>query len=162
MRHHNVFVGLGSNLEDPIAQVTLASEALRQLAVGHTIQSSSLYRSRAVGPPQPDYINAVARFDTLLEPLDLLDALQAIEREQGRVRSIHWGPRTLDLDILLIDELQMQHPRLRLPHPFLPQRNFVLVPLLELAPDLRLPNGDTVANLVQQVGHSGLDRLTPT
>lgn len=159
---HRVFVGLGSNLEDPIAQITRAFDALRLLAVDHVIECSSLYRSRAVGPPQPDYINAVACFDTLLEPLDLLDALQAIEHQQRRVRTVHWGPRTLDLDILLIDDQQWQHPRLQLPHPFLQERNFVLVPLLELAPDLRLPNGDTVADLVQRVGRAGLDRLTFT
>lgn len=158
----HVFIGLGSNLEEPVTQITLALEALRELAADRTVHHSALYRSRAVGPPQPDYINAVARFDTLLQPLELLDALQAIEQQQGRVRSIHWGPRTLDLDILLIDDVQLQHPRLQVPHPFLSQRNFVLVPLLELAPNLRLPSGDTVADLVQQVGHTGLDRLTPT
>lgn len=162
MARHSVFVGLGSNLEDPIAQVTRAMGLLHGLAVDHAVQCSSLYRSRAFGPPQPDYINAVVRFDTQLEPLDLLNALQAIEQQQGRVRAAHWGPRTLDLDILLIDDLQLQHPRLHLPHPFLTQRNFVLVPMLELAPSLRLPNGDTVADLVQQVGRAGLDRLTPT
>ena len=159
---YHAFVGLGSNLEDPVVQITRALEALRQLAVDRTVHSSSLYRSRPIGPPQPDYINAVARFDTRLEPLDLLDALQAIEQQQGRVRSTHWGPRTLDLDILLIDTLQMQHPRLDLPHPFLSQRNFVLIPLHELAPDLRLPKGEPLVDLVQQVGRAGLERLTPT
>lgn len=162
MTIYRTFVGLGSNLEDPAAQISRALEALRQLAVDHAVHSSSLYRSRPIGPPQPDYINAAARFDTPLEPLDLLDALQAIEQQQGRVRSAHWGPRTLDLDILLIDKLQMQHPRLQLPHPLLSQRNFVLVPLHELAPDLQLPKGETLVDLVQQVGRAGLERLTPT
>lgn len=162
MPQHSVFVGLGSNLEDPVAQLIRAVESLRLLAVAKKVQCSSFYRSRAVGPPQPDYVNAVAHFATVLEPLDLLDALQSIEQQQGRVRSLHWGPRTLDLDILLIDQMQMQHPRLHVPHPYLPERNFVLVPLLELAPNLRLPNGDTVADQVQQVGQAGLDRLTLT
>lgn len=89
----------------------------------------------------------------------MLDALQQIELAQGRVRSIHWGPRTLDLDILLIDDLQLDLPRLQVPHPFLRQRNFVLIPLLELAPDLQLPGGDKVADLVQQIGAAGLTRL---
>ena len=162
MSDQRVFVGLGSNLEDPAAQIARASEALRTLTTGRVLQLSSLYLSRAVGPPQPDYVNAVASFETKLAPLDLLDALQAIERAQGRERSTHWGPRTLDLDILLIDNLQLQHPRLQVPHPYLTQRNFVLVPLQELAPDLRLPNGDKVADLVQRVGHTGLNRLTLT
>mgnify|MGYP006172180375 CR=1 FL=1 len=159
MSPQRVFVGLGSNLEQPSAQIAQAADALRKLAIGHSFQLSSLYSSRAVGPPQPDYVNAVACFETNLTPLDLLDALQAIERQQGRTRSIHWGPRTLDLDILLIDDLQLQHPRLQVPHPFLSQRNFVLVPLEELAPDLQLPNGDKVADLVQRVGYTGLNRL---
>lgn len=162
MPQHGVFVGLGSNLDDPFAQLSRAIESLRLLAVDASLECSSFYRSRAVGPPQPDYVNAVVHFATELEPLDLLDALQSIEKQQGRVRALHWGPRTLDLDILLIDEIQMQHPRLLVPHAYLPQRNFVLVPLLELAPNLRLPNGDTVADLVQQVGRAGLDRLTLT
>lgn len=162
MSSQRVFVGLGSNLEQPSVQIAQAAEALRKIAIGGSFQLSSLHSSRAVGPPQPDYVNAVARFETNLAPLDLLDALQAIEQQQGRVRSIHWGPRTLDLDILLIDDLQLQHPRLQVPHPFLSQRNFVLVPLQELAPDLLLPNGDKVADLVKRVGHAGLNRFTLT
>ncbi|MCR6652278.1 MAG: 2-amino-4-hydroxy-6-hydroxymethyldihydropteridine diphosphokinase [Cellvibrionaceae bacterium] len=160
MGYHNVFVGLGSNLNDPEGQIKLACDALRQLANDQTIQVSSLYHSVAVGPPQPDYLNAVAHFATSLDPLALLDALQAIEAAQGRVRSLHWGPRTLDLDILLIDDLQLDHSRLQVPHPFLRQRNFVLVPLLELAPELRLPGSDKVADLVQQIGETGLTRLS--
>lgn len=162
MPEHTVFVGLGSNLEDPIAQIRQALESLHRLATHNSLVSSSLYRSQPVGPPQPSYINAVARFETALDPLELLDALQTIEHQQGRVRGTHWGPRTLDLDILLIDDLAMQHPRLKIPHPFLTTRNFVLVPLLELSPGLRLPSGDTVADLADKVGHAGLDRLTLT
>lgn len=162
MSSQRVFVGLGSNLEQPSVQIAQAAEALRKIAIGGSFQLSSLYSSHAVGPPQPDYVNAVACFETNLAPLDLLDALQAIEQQHGRVRSIHWGPRTLDLDILLIDDLQLQHPRLQVPHPFLSQRNFVLVPLRELAPDLLLPNGDKVADLVKRVGHAGLNRFTLT
>jgi 2-amino-4-hydroxy-6-hydroxymethyldihydropteridine diphosphokinase len=160
MRFYDVFIGLGSNLNDPAQQIAQASDALRQIASEHTIRLSSLYRSLAVGPPQPDYLNAVAHFTTLLEPLALLDALQKIESAQGRVRTLHWGPRTLDLDILLIDDLRLDHPRLQVPHPYLQKRNFVLVPLLELAPALQLPGGAKVADLVQQIGEAGLTRLS--
>lgn len=156
-----VYVGLGSNLDNPASQLDQAFTALRAIAIDGRIQHSSLYRSKAVGPPQPDYINAVARLETQLQPLEMLDALQRLEAEQGRVRTVHWGPRTLDLDVLLIDDLQLDHPRLKIPHPFLRQRNFVLVPLLELDPNLRLPDGDTVSDLVQQVGTAGLTRFAP-
>lgn len=159
MPSHSVFVGLGSNLNEPAQQISSACAALRQIAIGQSLRVSSMYSSVAVGPPQPDYLNAVAHFSTQLEPLALLDALQQIELTQGRVRSIHWGPRTLDLDILLIDDLQLDIPRLQVPHPFMRQRNFVLIPLFELAPDLQLPGGDKVADLVQQIGAAGLTRL---
>ncbi|MDX1655652.1 MAG: 2-amino-4-hydroxy-6-hydroxymethyldihydropteridine diphosphokinase, partial [Candidatus Competibacteraceae bacterium] len=133
------FVAIGSNLDDPPLQVHRALRALAALPRTRLAGVSPFYRSAPVGPPQPDYLNGVAELDTELEPLDLLDALQALERHQGRVRQMRWGPRTLDLDLLLYDHRLMEHPRLVLPHPRLQHRPFVLYPLFDLAPELVVP-----------------------
>ncbi|HNG58288.1 MAG TPA: 2-amino-4-hydroxy-6-hydroxymethyldihydropteridine diphosphokinase, partial [Cellvibrionaceae bacterium] len=122
MSFTRVYIGLGSNLQAPIAQLTQACKALKQLAPADDFLCSPFYQSKAVGPAQPDYINACATFSTELAPLDLLDALQAIEAQQGRTRSLHWGPRTLDLDLLLYGSLCLDNPRLQLPHPYLKER----------------------------------------
>jgi len=122
--------------------------------------TSALYRSRAVGPgEQPDYINAAALVNTELKPLELLDALQVIEKAHRRVRSEHWGPRTLDLDILLLDEQTIDSERLKVPHPYLTQRNFVLYPLADIAPELSLPDGTALKELIAQCPQDGLERL---
>ena len=156
---HRVFIGIGSNLADPVTQVLQTCKTLRNATWCRDLKMSSLYRSIAVGPPQPDYINAVAQFTTELTPLALLDALQEVESQYGRQRSIRWGPRTLDLDILLFNQLIIDDPRLRVPHPYLTQRNFVVIPLLELAPKLVLPDGNNIEALAEQIGHTGLTRL---
>lgn len=144
------YVGLGSNLEDPRSQVSSALEELAALPNCRAHASSHLYRSDPVGPPgQPDYINAVACFETTLEPLALLDALQAIEQAHQRVRIQHWGPRTLDLDLLLYGEQTIQNERLTVPHAFMTERSFVLYPLAELAPHIALPDGTRVAELLK-------------
>lgn len=149
------YIGLGSNLGDPLAQLRSAVKALEQLPGSRLTAVSRFYRSSPMGPgDQPDYLNAVAMLDTTLEPLALLDALQAIEQQQGRVRSgERWGPRTLDLDLLLYGAEEIDHPRLRVPHPGIRERNFVLVPLAELAPELRFPDGDSL--------REALDRALP-
>jgi 2-amino-4-hydroxy-6-hydroxymethyldihydropteridine diphosphokinase len=124
------YIGLGSNLQQPIQQVKQALLHLAELPQTHLLNASPLYRSAPLGPAdQPDYINAVAALATRLSPLALLDALQTIERQQGRVREgERWGPRTLDLDLLLYAEQKIQNDRLRVPHPGLGERNFVLYP----------------------------------
>lgn len=155
-----VFVGLGSNLGDPKSQVLRAYAAMDQLPLTRCLALSPLYQSRALGPVQPDYINAVASISTGLPPLELLDALQTIELAQHRVRLEHWGPRTIDLDILLIGQLTLAQERLMVPHPQLTQRAFVLVPLYDLAPDLRLPDGTPLAALVQECDRNSLRQLT--
>lgn len=143
------FIGLGSNLEDPISQV---SEALKELALipnTRVINQSRLYRSDPVGPAgQPDYINAVAELHTELSPIELLDALQSIEQAHQRRRLVRWGPRTLDLDILLVDRELIVTERLTVPHPYMHEREFVLYPLAEIAPDLLLPNGESLSTLL--------------
>lgn len=114
-----------------------------------------------MGPgEQPDYINAAAKLATSLIPHDLLTQLQAIENCQGRVRLERWGPRTLDLDLLLFDDLQLDRPDLTLPHPGLEQRAFVLLPLMEIEPDLQIPGSATVSRLLANCPAAGIVRLS--
>jgi len=155
------YVGLGSNLDDPVAQVRRALAALVGLPQTRLVAHSSLYRSPPMGPlDQPDYVNAVAALLTALPAAELLAALQGIEEEQGRRRDgLRWGPRTLDLDLLLYGELAVHSDTLTLPHPGLAERPFVLVPLLEVAPGLRVAGGPRVAQLAARVGAGGLARL---
>ncbi len=154
------YIALGSNLDDPVAQLEQASNALRRLPESRFVLRSSLYRSKAIGPgEQADYINAVAAIDTQLAPLALLDALQQIEQQQGRERRIRWAARTLDLDILLYGEQQIDSERLTVPHPAMTDRNFVLVPLQQIAPGLQLPDGQSIDTLVQRCGWHDLVEL---
>lgn len=131
-----VYIGLGSNLADPAAQLQAAVTALTSLPGSTLIAVSSVYASLPLGPSdQPDYLNAVAALDTSLEPLQLLDHLQQIELQQGRQRKTErWGPRTLDLDILLYGDASIHSTHLQVPHPRMAERAFVLVPLAEIAP----------------------------
>ncbi len=154
------YIGLGSNLEQPTAQLDRALDALRALPGSRVGQVSRYYRNPPMGPAQPDFVNAVAQLETMLEPLALLDALQAIEQNQGRVRARRWGPRTLDLDLLLYGSQRIELPRLRVPHPGLPRRAFVLQPLAELAPDLRIPGHGDIAALLERVDCSALRPLS--
>ncbi|MEE4145911.1 MAG: 2-amino-4-hydroxy-6-hydroxymethyldihydropteridine diphosphokinase [Halieaceae bacterium] len=142
-------IGLGSNLQEPLQQLRRALLAMARLPASRLVQVSSAYRSAAVGPgEQPEYLNAAALLETSLEPGALLQALQRIERSQGRVRTIRWGPRTIDLDILLYGDLRLVDPTLTIPHPALALRNFVLYPLLELCgPNRVLPDGEDLATL---------------
>lgn len=154
------YIGLGSNLANPRAQVEQALAELAELPHSTLIARSSLYGSTAIGPgEQPNYVNAVALLQTELAPLALLDALQAIEQSHQRVRIEHWGPRTLDLDILLLDQQTIDSARLKVPHPYLPQRNFVLYPLSDITPDLQLPDGRGLQELLAQCPRDGLVRL---
>jgi 2-amino-4-hydroxy-6-hydroxymethyldihydropteridine diphosphokinase len=130
-------------------QVTDALQELADIPATSVIKHSQLYRSDPVGPPgQPDYINAVAELETELEPLQLLDQLQAIEAAHQRKRLVRWGPRTLDLDILLIDSETIDSERLCVPHPHMHEREFVLYPLAEIAPELKLPKGEPLSELL--------------
>lgn len=154
------YIGLGSNLEDPLAQVTRAFAELAQIPNTSLLARSAIYSSRAIGPEQPDYINAATLLDTRLAPLALLDALQAIEQTHQRVRIQHWGPRTLDLDLLLYGDEIIAEERLRVPHPYLTQRSFVLYPLADITPDLHLPDGTPLADLLKCCPADGLVRLS--
>lgn len=155
-----VVIGLGSNLQQPEQQIEQALDALQALAEGE-VSASSLYRTPPMGPQdQPDYINAVASFESTLAPLELLDQLQQIEQAQGRVRKRHWGERTLDLDLLLYGDQQLDHPKLQVPHPGIATRAFVLVPLLELMGAAHLVVGlGSVGALVEQCGDKEIERI---
>ena len=143
MPEHEVYLGLGANLANPVAQLQSAVAALRQLPHSKVLAISSLYGSRPMGPQdQPDYVNAVVKLTTSLTPLALLDALQHIEQQHGRQRKAQrWGPRSLDLDILLYANHTIASERLTVPNYGLTQREFVLYPLAEIAPQLQLPCG---------------------
>lgn len=147
------YIGLGANLASPARQLWQALHHLATIEHSTLVASSSFYGSKPMGPQdQPDYVNAVAALDTALPPLALLDALQAIEQRQGRVRQRRWGERTLDLDLLLYGQQQLTLPRLTVPHEGLKARPFVLEPLKELAPKLVLPDGESLENLPSQAG----------
>lgn len=167
-----VYIGLGSNLDVPERQVKRACRALAQLAKSKLIRSSSLYRSQplvvddqveewdATMPAQPDYINAVVALETGLPALQLLDLLQAIEVKQGRNKQgPRWGPRPLDLDILLYGHNIISDLRLTVPHPGLAEREFVLYPLYQIAPQLVFPDGIRLKDQVARCPLRGLQRL---
>ncbi len=158
------WIGLGSNLDGPEAQLQRAFKALDGLPRSRVVARSSFYRSAPMGPAdQPDYVNAVAALDTGLSPLELLDALQAVEAAQGRVRGPErWGPRTLDLDILLYGAERIDTPRLKVPHPGMAQRPFVLWPLAEIAPGLEIPGLGPLDALLAACPREGLERLEAT
>lgn len=153
------YIGLGSNLDAPIEQVRQALSELDMLPLSRLLAASSLYTSRPVGPQdQPDFINAVAALETRLSPLALLDQLQALEQQHRRRRQRHWGPRTLDLDLLLYGNAAIYTPRLRVPHPQMTARAFVLAPLAEIAPSLELHQQPLTAWLACSEA-KGLERL---
>jgi 2-amino-4-hydroxy-6-hydroxymethyldihydropteridine diphosphokinase len=157
---HKVFIGLGSNLENPHAQILQAMRELDTLPQVKVVQCSSLYRSAPVGYlDQPDFINAVAELNTALAPRDLLDALLALEQRCGRTREFLNSPRTLDLDVLLYDDLQHHEHGLTIPHPQMHLRAFVLLPLLEIAPECAIPGVGVVAELAANCAGQDLERL---
>lgn len=146
-----VYIALGSNLNMPIQQLKLAIQTMADLPDTEIKKVSSLYQSQPLGPQdQPDYVNAVACLDTGLSPLALLDALQNIENEQGRIRLRRWGERTLDLDILLYDNQIIHNEHLTVPHYDMQNREFVIVPLYEISPELILPDGVSLQQLVKR------------
>lgn len=157
------YVALGSNLDDPRAQVVRAMAELDRLPGTRCVLRSSLYRSRPIGPvSQPDFVNAVVGLLTELDPADLLAQLKALETRLGRERPVvRWGPRRIDLDLLVHGEARLGEPGLQVPHPGIAQRAFVLAPLAEIAPDLQVPGVGRVRALLEQVDSSDLERLVP-
>ena len=155
-------IGIGSNLDDPVAQVRRALVNLDTTDDVRLMASSGLYRNPPMGPiGQPDYINAVAIVLTRMAPRDLLSALQGIERAQGRVgeSAARWGPRALDLDILTYGYREIDDPGLMIPHPGISERNFVLFPMLEIAPELHIPGQGCVRHLAAESDASTLEKI---
>ena len=154
------YVALGSNLGNPRQQLLDAMEALANLPETRLLQRSRLYRTPPWGVlEQPPFINAAVELDTALPPHALLDALLAIEQRAGRVRAERNGPRTLDLDLLHVDGVRLADPQLTLPHPRMAERAFVLLPLHDIAPTLRLPGQATVAELLARLDLAGCERV---
>lgn len=159
---NNVFVGLGSNLDEPLSQLKKAIEHLKQVEKLTVINISDFYSSSPMGPQdQPDYINAVVELSTSLSAEQLLDELQRIEQEQGRVRKQHWGARTLDLDILLFGNEVINTERLIVPHSGISERNFVLYPLSDLVDlNFNIPKAGNVSELLAACPKEGIKRLS--
>jgi 2-amino-4-hydroxy-6-hydroxymethyldihydropteridine diphosphokinase len=161
MHWHPAYVALGSNLSDPARQVENAIAALAGIAGTRLVLRSSLWKTRPLGPPdQPDFVNAAAGLLTTSTPQQLLAALQDLERRFGRIEpAVRWGPRVIDLDLLLYGDQQVDEPDLTLPHAGLHQRNFVLYPLAEIAAELWVPGHGRVRTLQRRAADDGLERL---
>lgn len=160
MPERSAFIALGANLGDPASQVESACGELGRLPHTRLVQRSALYRSRPMGyAEQPDFVNAVAQVHTRLSPQDLMGALLDIEARHGRDRTFKNAPRTLDLDLLLFDDLALHVPGLTLPHPRMTERPFVLVPLAEIAPQALIPGHGRVADCLAGLVSEGVARL---
>ena len=155
-----VYIALGSNLAKPVDQVNCALEALAHLPRTKLVVCSAFYRSKPLGPQnQPDFLNAVVALDTELPPEELLDCTQAIEQNQGRVRKLErWGPRTLDLDMLLYGDRVIHTERLTVPHYDMKNREFMLYPLAEIAPEVVFPDGESLQTVLTRVPLNDLER----
>jgi len=155
-----VYIGLGSNLDNPETHIYTALGELRSLALDGVVISSPLYITSPVGPRgQPDYVNAVAGFNTELGAQELLDEMLDIEQKHGRQRTGNqWGPRTLDLDLLLYGDDVIQTEVLTVPHPRIQERAFVLKPLVDIAPGLQIPGQGGVQDLLEHCDQSGIKR----
>lgn len=154
-----VFIGLGANLGDAVGTLRQAVEMLRVRPDVQVVALSSLYRSAPVDAGGPDYVNAVAELRTALAPEDLLAVLLQIEQQHGRERPYRHAPRTLDLDLLLYGDRQLDTPSLTLPHPRMHLRAFVLEPLAELAPALRIPGLGAISDWRTRCSGQAIERL---
>jgi 2-amino-4-hydroxy-6-hydroxymethyldihydropteridine diphosphokinase len=156
------FLALGANLGDRLANLQAATDALDATPGVRVVRSSRVYETDPVGPPQPDYLNAVIEVRTRLEPHRFLETVLRVERDLGRVRGERWGPRTIDIDVLTFDALVLDDPSLTLPHPRMHERAFVLIPLLELDPDPQLPGGRHIERIrTASGGLSGVRLVAP-
>jgi 2-amino-4-hydroxy-6-hydroxymethyldihydropteridine diphosphokinase len=155
-------IALGSNLGNPLAMVKGAVEVFAHEATTTLVAQSQWYKTIAIGPAQPDYVNGCVVVETRRSPQDLLSLLMTLEQQFGRQRTEHWGPRTLDLDLLLYNSIVLETPELSLPHPRMTERAFVLVPLAELLPDWVHPvSGLTIRQHVDQVDCTGVSLIPP-
>ena len=158
-----VFIGLGSNLNQPVEQLKRAVAALLDSVDLNGVACSGFYSGKPMGPQdQPDYVNAVIQLETRLKPRPLLQLLQRIEEQQGRVRERRWGERTIDLDLLLYGDQCIDLSELTVPHIGLAERNFVLYPLQEIVPDLYIPQLGTLAQLISTCPQADLRKIKQT
>ncbi len=158
-----VYIGLGSNMREPLEQLKSAVNALRNIPGITDVICSALYQTEPLGPAdQPDYINAAVQFDTVMTPSNLLDTLQLLENRAGRIRDRRWGPRSLDLDILLYGQETINTLRLTVPHPGIASRAFVLHPLADLDPTLHIPGKGSIEQLLNRCPRMTITRLQST
>ncbi len=161
MDKQSIYIGLGSNLDQPRQQINDATDEIKSLKNCNFIINSSLYKTPPMGPQdQPDYYNSVIKIESNLKAIDVLDKLQDIEQKHGRIRNVRWGARNLDLDILLYGQQRVNSDRLKIPHLGLYIRAFVLYPLLEIEPTLILPNGVALSEHVKLMGKQDIEKLT--
>lgn len=155
------YIGLGANLNNPVVQLVKAINALKSLPQSQFVAASPMYCSKPLGPAdQPDYMNSVVKIETALSPEELLDALQKIELEQGRERKDErWGPRVIDLDILLYGNQTIHTDRLTIPHYHMGEREFVLYPLFDIDSDVTMPDGTAIRDLLANCPRNGLQRF---
>jgi 2-amino-4-hydroxy-6-hydroxymethyldihydropteridine diphosphokinase len=157
------YLGVGSNLGDRWGHLAQAARGLRSASGVDVLRASTVYETVPLGPPQPSYLNAVLEVESRLPAEKLHGLMQLVEQGAGRVRGERWGPRTLDLDLLLFGDEVIDLPDLKVPHPGLAGRRFVLAPLAELCPDFQVPGGlGTVAGLLAACPPAGPDELRPT
>lgn len=156
---NTAYIALGANLGKPLDQLNQAISLVDKLSDTSVIAAASIYQSIAIGPgKQPDYLNSAAQIVTELNPTDLLEALHTIEDTLARVRTVRWGARTLDLDLLLYGKFISNTPSLTVPHPRMCERNFVIYPLLEITPMLGLPSGESVKSVAQKLVTKDIQR----
>lgn len=161
MNTNQAVIALGSNLGDSLAILEQALTAIDSITGLRIEARSPWYQTAPIGPPQPDYLNGCILVTVALNPEELLERLQTIEQQFGRVRSVFWGPRTLDLDIILFDNCIIHTPKLQIPHPRMRERAFVLMPLAEIAPDWVDPiSGKTIRELLSDLDCSDIKLLT--
>ncbi|MAJ91417.1 MAG: 2-amino-4-hydroxy-6-hydroxymethyldihydropteridine diphosphokinase [Legionellales bacterium] len=154
------YIGLGSNMNSPVKQIKSAITSIEEIISTKIIGMSSLYKSKPVGPQnQDDYINAVIKIETKLVPYQLLECLHDIEEKHGRIRKEHWGPRILDLDILIFGNEIMVDEKLTIPHPEIENRSFVLAPLIEIDPDCIIPKKGLASDLLATIGKDNIVQI---
>lgn len=156
------YIGLGSNLDNPLKQLNDAKNKISNLADTSLLQLSSIYQSKALtldNEPQNDYLNAIIEIETFLEAENLLSALQQIELDQGRVREKRWAARTIDLDIILYADQQIKTERLIVPHKEIENRNFVMIPLSQIEPDIEIPGKGKLKKLIKSLSNQALDKM---
>lgn len=154
------YLALGSNLNNPVQQLLDCCQTLKQHPKIDFIQHSSFYQTPPLGPQdQQDFINAVVQIQTSLTPEQLLQTTQQIEKDQQRIKTRHWGPRTLDIDILLYEQLNYQSPNLSIPHKEMTKRNFVIIPLAEISPKLILPDGTSLTEILSKQDQNNIKKV---